>query len=132
MTRTHSFLAPVAAALLIGTALPAFAADTSQELSTAAAHAGMAAGSPDLKMVHAHLQHVINCLSGPGGSGYDATQANPCKNQGAGAIPDSTGDKKKQLEAALAAAQKGLKETDVAKAKETATSVQEALNKAEM
>jgi hypothetical protein len=36
------------------------------------AHAGMALGAADLKLVHTHLHHVINCLVGPSGKGFDA------------------------------------------------------------
>jgi hypothetical protein len=81
-----------------------------RQASTAAAHAGMALGAADLKMVHAHLQHVVNCLVGPSGQGYDAQQADPCKGMGQGAIVDAKGDaaRESQLQAALAQAQQGV------------------------
>ena len=106
-------------ALLLAIALPvvAQAADAdsavSKQVSTASAHAGMALGAADLKMAHAHLQHVINCLVGPSGKGFDSQQANPCKGQGQGAIVDASGDtaNESKLHAALAQAEHGLKTT---------------------
>jgi len=111
--------------------LPAGAADLSKEMSTAVTHAGLAAGSADLKTVQVHLHHVVNCLVGPDGAGFDAGPGNPCKDQGAGAIPDAPADKKASLQEAVASAQSGLAETDLAKAKATALSVQALLKKAE-
>lgn len=80
-----------------------------RQTSTAAAHAGMALGAADLKMAHAHLQHVVNCLVGPSGEGYDAQQENPCKGMGQGAIVDAKGDAAREasLQAALKEARQG-------------------------
>jgi len=124
---------PLAAAgLLMLASQPLLAADAAKEIATAGAHAGMAAASSDLKMIHAHMQHVLNCLQGPGGADYDANQLNPCKDQGMGAIPDSQGHAKMQLEAAVPLAKAGLAEPDVAKAKEHAAATQAAIGKAGM
>ncbi len=120
------------AGLMLFAAQPATAGDVAKEIATAAAHAGMAAGSADMKMVQAHLQHVVNCLVGPAGVGYDSNQANPCKEQGFGAIPDASMEKKAPLEAALKIVEDGTKETDMAKAKEKATTAQAALSKLAM
>lgn len=103
--------------LLLAIALPmvAQAADAdsavSKQVSTAGAHAGMALGAADLKMPHAHLHHVINCLVGPSGKGFDSQEANPCKGQGQGAIVDAKGDtaSESRLHAALTQAEHGLK-----------------------
>ncbi|CAA7617577.1 hypothetical protein [Magnetospirillum sp. SS-4] len=121
-----------AAGLALVAAQPAAAADAAKEITTAAAHAGMAAGSPDMKMVQSHLQHVVNCLVGPGGAGFDANQANPCKGQGMGAIPDSPADKRMALEAALKMARDGMAESDLDKAKAKASATQAALGKLAM
>jgi hypothetical protein len=121
-----------AAAFLIAASYPAMAADVKKELSTAITHAGMAAGSGDIKMVQTHLHHVINCLVGPSGAGFDAGQANPCKDQGMGAIPDSPANKQKELQAVVGMAQTGIAETDLTKAKDQAMAVENALKKAEM
>lgn len=57
-----------------------------------------------------HLHHVINCLVGPGGDGFDANEANPCKDQGAAGIPDATDrGQKKAMRLALRKANSGLK-----------------------
>ncbi|PKU26485.1 hypothetical protein [Telmatospirillum siberiense] len=126
-----SFRIAIAAGVLSLFALPAGAAELSKELSTAVTHAGLAAGSPDLKMVQTHLHHVVNCLVGPAGAGFDSGQANPCKDQGTGAIPDAPADKQKLLLTAAALAQGGLAETDLAKAQAAATATQAAIKGAE-
>ncbi len=115
--------------LIAGSA--SYAADESREVATAAAHASMAAGADKLPMVHAHLHHVINCLVGPGGSGYDASQEDPCKGQGAGAIPDASPRQRAHLESALSLAQDGLAATDLSTAKARATATAKMLHKAE-
>jgi hypothetical protein len=105
-------------ALLLACALPLAAqaaepAAASKQVQTAAAHAGMALGATDLKMAHAHLQHVVNCLVGPGGTGFDANAANPCKGMGQGALVDAKGDAatEARLHQALGEAEAGLKAT---------------------
>lgn len=125
-------LAPLAAAsILLLSVVPAGAADLSKELTTAVTHAGMAAGAADLKMVQTHLHHVVNCLVGPGGAGFDAGPGNPCKDQGSGAIPDAPAAKQPMLQTALASAQSGITETDIAKAKASALEAEAAIKKAE-
>lgn len=83
----------------------------SKQAATAAAHAGMALGAADLKMTHMHLHHVVNCLVGPSGKGFDASAEDPCKGMGNGAIADAKGDTatEARLHSALKAAKKGLK-----------------------
>lgn len=71
--------------------LPAAAyASAATEISTAAEHAGLSAASNSLLLAHMHLHHTLNCLVGPGGRGFDAKAADPCKGMGNGAIPDTT------------------------------------------
>ena len=123
--------------LLLAVALPMAAqaagsdsAAVSKQVSTASAHAGMALGAADLKMAHAHLHHVINCLVGPSGKGFDAQEANPCKGQGQGAIVDAKGDtaSESRLHAALTQAEHGVKATTLdgahADAQQVMTSLQ--------
>ncbi|HET6804415.1 MAG TPA: hypothetical protein VFH59_03105 [Frateuria sp.] len=112
---------------VLAQAYPGMAA--TREVKTAAAHAGMAMGAADLKMAHAHLQHVINCLVGPSGNGYDAQAENPCKGMGQGAIPDAKGDAARQsrLEAAATQARQGLKATTVDRAHAAAQKVMSSL-----
>ena len=86
-----------------------------QQVDTAHVHALMAQGATTVDMAHAHLQHVVNCLVGPKGAGFDAKAANPCKGQGNGAIPDAAHDHAMhgKLEQALVTAQAGLKATQL-------------------
>jgi hypothetical protein len=116
-TRKKSLLFSIA--LAAAATLAPFAAHSGAALEsmTAAAHAGFAAEASTLDGVHKHLQHAINCLVGPKGDGFDATQENPCANSGNGAIPDETNDTSKAaLEAAVAEAKRGLAATDLAAA----------------
>lgn len=108
-------------ALVLALAVPmvAQAAGTNEavtkQVSTASAHAGMALGAADLKMAQMHLHHVVNCLVGTAGKGFDAKAGNPCKGQGQGAIVDAKGDAatEAKLHTALAEAEAGLKATTV-------------------
>ena len=122
-------LATLAAAATVGLAtLPAYA-DEGQEVATAGQHAGMAAGSADIKMVHTHLHHVVNCIVGPTGPGFDKAAGNPCDGKGNGALMDGPGDKKASLEAALAKANAGIAADDLTASKKLAGEAQAALTK---
>ncbi len=76
-----------------------------RQAQTAAAHAGMALGAPTLAKVHMHLHHVLNCLVGPGGAGFDAKELDPCKGMGHGAIRDAARDPGAQASLRKAAAE---------------------------
>src|SRR6185437_3870016 len=107
------------------------AADAAKEVATAEQHAGYAAAAKSLNMAHTHLHHVVNCLVGPKGAGFDATAANPCKSFGNGAIPDTTdAAKKHDLEEAVKEAQQGLAQNDLTAAQKGATIVGATLKKA--
>ncbi|TAN58753.1 MAG: hypothetical protein EPN20_16030 [Magnetospirillum sp.] len=122
----------IATGLVVLAVPQARAADATTELATATAHAGMAAAAGELKMVHAHLHHVVNCLVGPGAPDYDAAQADPCKGQGMGVIPDTAADKRGPLGAAVGMAKQGIAQDDLTKAKADAAALQAALKKASM
>jgi len=114
-----------ACAALIAT--PAFA-DLAGELSTAQTHAGMASTQADIAMAQKHLQHAVNCLVGPSGTGFDAAAGNPCGKAGNGAIADTTdAAQKAKLTNIAASAKTGVGSTDLAAvqkaAKETADAV---------
>jgi len=79
-------------------------------------------------MVHMHLHHVVNCLVGPTGTGFDATNANPCAKAGNGAIPDASAAQKAKLATALASANAGLAATDVAAAQKDAAAAAAAID----
>ena len=100
-------------------------ADSAKEVTTAASHAGFAAKSADLKGTQMHLHHVVNCLVGPKGQGFDDKEANPCKDQGNGAIPDTTDAvRKAALIEALAKVNEALRQTDMATAQKRASEAQ--------
>ena len=100
-------------------------ADSAKEVTTAASHAGLAAKSADLKGTQTHLHHVVNCLVGPKGQGFDDKEANPCKDQGNGAIPDTTDAvRKAALIEALAKVNEALRQTDMAAAQKRASEAQ--------
>jgi hypothetical protein len=111
----HSFLwlpAFLLAAALPVTASAAGSGDAaSKQAATASAHAGMALGAADLKTAQLHLHHVVNCLVGPSGQGFDAAAGNPCKGMGQGALVDARGNAaaEARLHAALEQAGRGLK-----------------------
>jgi hypothetical protein len=111
-------------------ASPAAAADVKKEIETAAQHAGFAQASTELKMVHTHLHHTINCLVGPKGKTFDAKALNPCKDLGNGAIPDSkTAAERHALQAPLDKARAGLKANELAAAQKDAGEVEAMLKK---
>lgn len=119
MTNKRFFWMPAAilAAILPATLLAADgSAAAAKQAATAAAHAGMSLGSTDLKTAHLHLHHVVNCLVGPSGWGFDAKAGDPCKGMGEGAIVDAKGDTamEARLHKALADARGGLKTKSLA------------------
>jgi hypothetical protein len=122
----------VGTAALLALSASAYAADANKEAMTAATHAGFASKAANIKQVHMHLHHVVNCLVGPKGEGFDSTQANPCAAIGDGAIPDSSdaGMKEKWMKA-VATAKMGLATDDLAKAQKDASDVAMALKPAE-
>lgn len=103
-------------ALALALALPmaAPAANTNDavanQAATAVAHAGMALGAADMDAVQMHLHHVVNCLVGPAGAGFEAEAGNPCKDQGQGALVDADGDEatEAKLRAAVDLANQGM------------------------
>ncbi|TAL73001.1 MAG: hypothetical protein EPN56_13615 [Rhodanobacter sp.] len=114
---------------LPGAAMAADVGAATKQAATASAHAGMALGAANLATAEAHLQHVVNCLVGTAGTGFDAKAANPCKGMGQGAIPDAKGDAAltTRLEAALADANAGLKATTLEAAHAAAKKTMDAL-----
>lgn len=108
-------------------ATPAFA-DLAGELSTAQTHAGMASTQTDIAMVHRHLQHAVNCLVGPGGTGFDEAAGNPCAKAGPGAIPDTAdAAMKAKLTSIAASAKMGVGNADLAAAQKAAKDTADAI-----
>ncbi len=121
----------IASAALLGLiATPVFA-DVATEITIAQTHAGLAAKAADIDKVHMHLHHALNCLVGPSGDGFDATNANPCGKAGAGIIPDSTdAAQKTKLATAVSDAKAGIAATDLATAQASAQSTADAIGAA--
>lgn len=86
MNTRFTILSLVSACAMLAMA-PAFA-NVNKEMSTAIEHAGFAAKSKDIKHVHLHLHHVMNCLVGPKGLQFDAAAGDPCKGMGMGILND--------------------------------------------
>ena len=59
-----------------------------KEIDTAIYHAKASADASSIGDMKSHLKHVINCMEGPEGKNFDSAEANPCKGQGNGIIPD--------------------------------------------
>jgi len=114
------------AAVAVFFAAPALA-DGPQAVGIAANHAGFAANANSIEMVHMHLHHVLNCLVGPGGDGFDAMPGNPCAGSG-GAIPQTAdAATKAKLQAVAGQARGGIANNDMAAAKKIATDIQTSL-----
>lgn len=108
---------------------PSLAGDAALQISTAATHAGMAAEAAEPAMVRTYLQHAVNCLTGPAGEGYDSTLANPCKDQGFGAMQDAPMDQIPKLRAIVRNARAGLAASDPDQTRGAASGTQAALVK---
>jgi hypothetical protein len=108
------------------------AADAHKELQTATQHAGFAAKGKSVSESHMHLHHVINCLVGPSGQGFDAQIGNPCQGEGGGLLADFSGppEKKAMLEQALALAKVGVEINEPAPVRTTAQAARELLHDA--
>src|SRR5437763_14473027 len=102
-------------------------ADGPQAIGLAAQHAGLAANAANINVVRTHLHHVLNCLVGPGGDGFDAMPGNPCAMAG-GAIPQTTNaEEKTKLLNVAQQVRGGIGAQDMAAAKKIATDAQNAL-----
>lgn len=73
---------------LLGTGAAFASTHAKAEISTAQDHAEYAMKASDVSKVHLHLHHVINCLVGPQGVGFDSKAGDPCLHMGHGAIQD--------------------------------------------
>lgn len=132
----HLRFAPLVAALIAGTAVAAPASHAGREIATAKVHATVAAQVDTINGAQLHLHHVVNCLVGPHGSGWDAAaeamSENHCTGLGNGAIADSAHDAvHRDAEAALRAAQAGLKADSLDAVHRDAREVLSALDRAQ-
>jgi hypothetical protein len=121
----HLSLTGVVAVVLTAFSGAALAADSAQEVTTAATHAGFAAQAATIEQAHMHLHHTVNCLVGPKGQGFDSNEANPCQKLGDGAILDTAdAATKAKLTTALEKAEVGLKSNDLTAVKKAAAETQ--------
>ena len=128
LTTAKRFLAVLAGLTLMLPALALSAGGAQQEVTTAEQHAAFASKAKDVDQTHLHLHHVINCLVGPGGDGFDAKAGNPCKGQGDGALNGVQSSQEQQtLERALALAKIGTQIPAYKPAHYTAMAVRELL-----
>lgn len=92
--------------------VPSIAAEmmAQPEREAAAQHAGFAGKAMSIAETRLHLQHVINCLVGPGGADFDAESGNPCSGKGNGALNamNLSMQEKQRLQQALALAKEGI------------------------
>jgi hypothetical protein len=58
------------------------------QLATAIQHAGFSMEATELDMATRHLGHVLNCLAGEDGEGFDGAWGHPCAGQGDGILAD--------------------------------------------
>lgn len=141
MIRTTTGIA-LAAALILGVAVAAYApyhtqqppaaaqgANLKQQLSTAVTHSGFAAEGTSLGYVQQHLGHTVNCLEGKQGKNFNASWGHVCEGQGNGILVDlkavSDGATFKMVaEAAGELALGGVKSKDLNEAKVAAKGVQ--------
>jgi hypothetical protein len=101
-----------------------------EELTIAQTHALLAyrSGGRGVGGAKTHLQHVLNCLVGPGGEGYDAAQLNPCAEAGKGALPDAiNAAQKDKITAAINMTKAGLLIEEPEKMQSHATDLADAL-----
>lgn len=112
-------------ALFVASAALAQDGDAAKELATARTHAQLASASQSVAVAKLHLHHVINCLVGPHGKGFDAAAGNPCKGMGDGAEMDARKDRMSmtQVTHALAYARHGVAAKDLAEVHKAASGV---------
>lgn len=128
MSSIHSrLLGTVAVTGLLSLGSSAVLADGPAAIAAAVQHAGLAANSDDIGGVQRHLHHVLNCLVGPDGEGFDASAGNPCANAG-GAIPQTAdAAMREKLMHVADEIREGVMAQDIADAKHVAMSAQEML-----
>jgi hypothetical protein len=58
------------------------------QVATAIQHAGFSMNAGDHAAAQQHLGHVLNCIAGEDGEGFDGSWGHPCAGQGAGILSD--------------------------------------------
>jgi len=113
----------VAVALLLGgivssQTIEAPTGNLATQLGTAITHAGFSANAEAIEMAATHLGHVLNCIVGTDGEGFNADWGNPCGSQGAGILNElashpQAADLQALVESARALAAQGVTQTSL-------------------
>jgi hypothetical protein len=106
-----------------------------EEITIAKTHSLLAyrSGGRGPERAMPHLQHVLNCLVGPGGDGYDITPPNtdPCANAGKGALNDAANPAQKaKITQAIGMVKAAMKLTEGEKIELAATEIADLLDTA--
>ena len=119
---------------LAGLLLPSGAAlaGIGEELTIAQTHSLLAyrSGGRGVGGAKTHLQHVLNCLVGPGGEGYNITppMMDPCSGSGKGALNDAANPaQKEKVLAAIAMTKAGFAIEDPEKMQAHTTDLADAI-----
>jgi len=86
-TRRHVTLA-LTLVFMLGAATAVAQGAFATQLATAVQHAEFSMGSDDHAVAVRHLGHVLNCIAGVGGEGFDGSWGHPCDGQGSGLLTD--------------------------------------------
>jgi len=115
MKRSSISLMALLGTLLLSSTALAQGGDVAKELGAASKHAELSVASQSVEVATMHLHHVINCLAGPHGAGFDAAAGNPCKGMGDGALRDAPKGSESHSKAlhALAIARRGIEKKDL-------------------
>ena len=103
-----------------------------EELTIAQTHSLLAyrSGRGGVGGAKTHLQHVLNCLVGPGGEGYTNTppMMDPCAGAGKGALNDATSPAQKaQITKAIGMVKAAFDITESEPMQEAATNIADAI-----
>jgi len=103
------------------------------QLATAVTHAGFSASAEAIEMATTHLGHVLNCIVGTDGEGFNADWGNPCGSQGAGIINElashpQAADLEALVESARALAAQGVTQTSLVAVQTAAAGVRALLS----
>lgn len=105
MVHAHTRWIIVAVVVLCVGATSAAQGAFGAQLATAVQHAEFSMSADDHDMAVRHLGHVLNCIAGEGGEGFDGSWGHPCGAQGAGLVSDVAGvSNAEAIEAVLRAA----------------------------
>ncbi len=82
----------VAALALVATVVVAATTPEVQVLDqwkTSVQHSKFSQDYSNMKEITSHLQHVVNCIEGSAGPGFEGGAGNPCQGQGSGMVVDA-------------------------------------------